>query len=518
MTQVVVDFLAHHARVWPRKEALVELATGRRWTWAEFDRDARRAEALLRKVVGSPQGERIAMLSRNNAAMLIVQQACIRAGALFVPLNWRLAAPEIAFLLDDAAPALLIHEEAFADLVPTTGSCPRLVLGETRDKLAEAMAPLPAEGVGEGRRLDPLAPITILYSSGTTGKPKGAVVSLQNGLAGGFGLALGTHTSFASKLLLDMPLFHTAGLFGATWSTMIMGGTVLISQRFEAPVTYQRLADPGLGITHYFSVTQMAMTMRQLPDFDGSRLARLTAYVTGGSPNPEAHHRAWLDDGVMMLNGFGMSETCSSTATPIGDLDVLRGKAGTVGVPHLTLEMRISRPDGQEAQDGEVGELWCRGASVISGYWNRPELNATAFTEDGWFRTGDAALRDADGYYMLVDRLKDMFISGGENVYPAEIEAVLSALEGVGDMAVIGVPDDRWGEVGCAFVVPAPGASLSEQQVIDHCGRFLARYKVPKHVIVTDRIDRTASGKAQKHLLLKRWQALPGSTSQTPRS
>ncbi|MBK9253049.1 MAG: AMP-binding protein [Proteobacteria bacterium] len=509
MTPIVLDFLAHNARVWPAKEALVELATGRRWSWSDFDRDARRAETVLRTRVGSPQGVRIAMLSRNCAAMLIVQQACIRSGAIFVPLNWRLAAPEIAFLLDDCEPALLIHEEGFESLLPAPGSCPRMVIGQTRDELAEAMASCAATDVGEGRRLDPESPITILYSSGTTGKPKGAVVSLLNGFTGALGLALATNASMAGTLLLDMPLFHTAGLFGSGWSMMLMGGRVLISQKFEAPVTYERLADPKLGVTHYFSVTQMAMSMRQLPGFDGRRLARLTAYVTGGSPNPEAHHRTWLEDGVMMLNGFGMSETCSSTATPIGDLEILKRKAGTVGVSHLALELRIVRPDGTDAGVGEVGELWCRGASVTTGYWKRPELNKAAFT-DGWFRSGDAALRDADGYYMLVDRLKDMFISGGENVYPAEVEAVLSAMPGVGDMAVIGVPDERWGEVGCAYVVPAAGVHLTEQQVVDHCGRFLARYKVPKQVVITDRIERTASGKSQKHLLLARWRAQSG--------
>jgi fatty-acyl-CoA synthase len=506
MTPIILDFLAHNARVWPGKEALVELVTGRRWSWADFDRDARRAEAVLRRRVGEPQGARIAMVSRNCAAMLIVQQACIRTGAIFVPLNWRLAAPEIAFLLEDCEPALLIHEDVFTDLLPAAQSCPRLVIGEARDELAEAMVGIPVQDVGEGRRLDPDAPITLLYSSGTTGKPKGAVVSLLNGFTGGLGLALGTNAGNFGTLLLDMPLFHTAGLFGSSWSMMIMGGRVLISQKFEAPVTYERLCDPKLGVTHYFSVTQMAMSMRQLPGFDGRRLARLTAYVTGGSPNPEAHHRAWLDDGVMMLNGFGMSETCSSTATPIGDLAILKRKAGTVGVPHITLELRIVRPDGMDAATGEVGELWCRGASVTSGYWKRPELNKTAFS-DGWFRSGDAALRDQDGYFMLVDRLKDMFISGGENVYPAEVEAVLSAMPGVGDMAVIGVPDERWGEVGCAYIVPAAGATLAEQQVAEHCGRFLARYKVPKQIIITDRIERTASGKSQKHLLQARWRA-----------
>ena len=509
MTPIVLDFLAHNARVWPERQALVELVTGRSWSWADFDRDARRVEAVLRSRVGDPQGARIAMVSRNSAAMLIVQQACIRSGAIFVPLNWRLAAPEIAFLLDDCEPSLLIHEDVFTDLLPASQACPRLVVGEKQDDLASAMASVAARDVGEGRRQDPDAPITILYSSGTTGKPKGAVVTLLNGFAGALGLALATNASSASTLLLDMPLFHTAGLFGSGWSTLLMGGRVLISQKFEAPVTYERLADPKLCITHYFSVTQMAMSMRQLPGFDGRRLARLTAYVTGGSPNPEAHHRSWLDDGVMMLNGFGMSETCSSTATPIGDLEILKRKAGTVGVPHLTLELRIVRPDGADAAVGEVGELWCRGASVTPGYWKRPDLNKAAFSE-GWFRSGDAALRDADGYYMLVDRLKDMFISGGENVYPAEVEAVLSAMPGVGDMAVIGVPDERWGEVGCAYVVPAAGATLTEQQVADHCGRFLARYKVPKQIIITDRIERTASGKSQKHLLLARWRAQSG--------
>lgn len=509
MTTLVLDFVAHHARVWPDRTALVELATNRTWTWTQFDADARRAEALLRDQLGDPAGVRIAMLSRNSAAMLILQQACLRSGAIFVPLNWRLAAAEIAFLLEDCEPALLVHEETFDALVPSTGTFKRIVIGETRDDFAGALVSHAAKDTGTGSRVDADAPFTILYSSGTTGKPKGAIVTPGNAFFGAMGLALGTRASSAGTLLLDMPLFHTAGLFGACWSMLLMGGRVLISQRFDAPVTYARLTDPQLGVTHYFSVTQMAMTLRQLPDFDGRHLGKLTAYVTGGSPNPEAHHRAWLGDGVMMLNGFGMSETCSSTATPIGDLELLRRKAGTVGVPHLPVELRIVLPDGRDAAPDEVGELWVRGATVTQGYWRRSDLNATAF-RDGWFRTGDAALRDPDGYYMLVDRLKDMFISGGENVYPAEIEAALSAMPGVGDMAVIGVPDERWGEVGCAYVVPATGAALTPQQVMDHCGRFLARYKIPKHVVVTERIDRTASGKAQKHLLLARWRAAAG--------
>ena len=509
MTPIILDFIAHHARVMPNKIAATEFASGRSWTYAQFDADARRAEWVLRDRIADPAGARVAVLSRNSVAMLIVQLACIRSGAIFVPLNFRLAAPEIAFLLADCRPALLIHEGALDALVPDAPSFPRIRIGDDRDELAEAMADAPAPtDVGIGARIDPETVITILYSSGTTGRPKGALVSMLNGFTGGLGLALGTDVTMRSAFLIDMPLFHTAGLFGACWACLILGGTVHVSQKFDAPVTYRRLTDPALGITHYFSVTQMAMLLRQLPEFDGPALAKLTAYITGGSPNPEPHHRRWLDDGVHMANGWGMSETCSSTALPIGDIGLLRAKAGSAGLPHLSVELKIVDDAGNALPDGEVGEIWIRGATVSSGYWERPELNARAFA-DGWFKTGDAAFRDADGYYTLVDRIKEMYISGGENVYPAEVEAAITELHEVGEVAVIGVADEKWGEVGCAFVIPRPGSSLTPQQVIGHCKARLAGYKVPKSVVVTDAIERTASGKVQKHVLRERLETAP---------
>ncbi|MGI4880020.1 MAG: AMP-binding protein [Janthinobacterium lividum] len=504
MTPIILDFIAHHARVMPNKVVATELVSNRNWTYAEFDRAARRAEWVLKARDGFGTGERVAMLSRNSMAMLIVQLACIRSGAIFVPLNFRLAAPEIAFLVADCRPFLLIHEGACDALVSDEISCPRLRIGEEIDELAEAMAEAPEPlNVGTGLRFDPERVITILYSSGTTGRPKGALVTMLNGFTGGLGLALGTRVTAESAFLIDMPLFHTAGLFGASWAAMIMGARVNISQKFDAPLTYQRLIDPGLNISHYFSVTQMAMMLRQVPGFDGRKLAKLTAYITGGSPNPEAHHRRWLDEGVTMSNGWGMSETCSSTALPVGDLELLRAKAGSAGLPHLSVEMKIVDEDGRENPNGEVGEIWIRGATVSPGYWERPALNATAFV-DGWFKTGDAAFRDDDGYFTLVDRIKDMYISGGENVYPAEVEAAITELHDIGEVAVLGVADERWGEVGYAFVVPRAGASLTPGQVTDHCLVRLARYKVPKFVFIVDAIERTASGKVQKHILRER--------------
>lgn len=497
---LLLDFVAHFARTTPDKVAVHDLAADRRLTYAQLDDAIDRAAAVLTGLLGTPQGARVAVLSRNSADMLVLHFACVRSGAIFVPLNWRLAAAEITFMLRDCEPSLIVLEPRFAELVEDR-TIPRLVFDDSASGFAArlAAAPPPARPK-QGTAVAADTPITLLYSSGTTGKPKGVIVTQMNAFAGALNLALGTRCSPDCVFLCDMPMFHTAGLFAAARVPLLMGGRVLISQKFEAQVTYERLADPALGITHYFSVTQMAMMMRQLPNFDGRRLARLTAYITGGAPNPEAHILRWLDDGVMMVNGWGMSEICSAVAQPVGDIDRIRAHPSAVGLPHLTVEMKLVDANGREVGVGEPGEIWVRGANVTPGYWRRPELNETAF-RDGWFRTGDVAVRDADGFYSIIDRIKDMFISGGENVYPAEIEAVIVELPQVGDVAVVGIPDAQWGEVGCAFVVVAPGATLDVPTLEQHCRSRLAKFKVPKRFEIVDSLPRTPSGKVQKHLL-----------------
>src|SRR5690348_4332307 len=413
---LLLDFVAHFARTTPQKIAVADFTSGRRFTYAEFDDAVDRAAHVLRSLLGNPHGQRVAVLSRNSAEMLTLHFACIRTGAMFVPLNWRLAPAEIGFMLDDCEPGVIVLEEMFADRVAGRAT-PLLMLDDSAMGLRARMqaAPTPTRP-GLGVAVSGDTPITILYSSGTTGKPKGVIVTQLNAFSGALNLALGTACSPQATFLCDMPMFHTAGLFAASRVPLLAGGTVLISQKFDAPVTYQRLADRTLGITHYFCVTQMAMMMRQLPGFDGRRLAHLTALITGGAPNPEAHILRWIDDGVPMLNGWGMSEICSALAQPVGDLDRIRAHPSAVGLPHLTVEMKLVDSNGREVGVGEPGEIWTRGSNVTPGYWRRPELNATAF-QDGWFKTGDVAVQDADGFYSIVDRIKDMFISGGENVY-----------------------------------------------------------------------------------------------------
>jgi len=306
--------------------------------------------------------------------------------------------------------------------------------------------------------------------------------------------------SYESVFLCDMPMFHTAGLFAAVRVPIWAGATVWISSGFVPDRTIARIADPALGITHYFSVPPMATVLWQHPDFKPEKFHGLKMYVTGGAPNPKAQVERFARAGIRFSDGFGMSETGSNFAMPVHSVERLIGKAGSCGQPLMAVQTRLVDDEGRDVKPGETGELWLRGPSITPGYWNQPELTAKAFV-DGWFKTGDAAIQDADGFFYIVDRKKDMYISGGENVYPAEVEAVLAELPDIAAAAVIGVPDAKWGEVGRAFVVLKPGAALTAEAIQAHCLSRLAKFKSPARVVLTDALPQTGSGKVQKHLL-----------------
>jgi fatty-acyl-CoA synthase len=260
-------------------------------------------------------------------------------------------------------------------------------------------------------------------------------------------------------------------------------------------------------VTHYFCVPQMAQTLRLDPSYEEADFSRVVCLTTGGAPLAPDLAARWIEDGVAIANGFGMTECGGALGVPVGDPDCMRRKAGSIGVPSLTMQARIVDDEGRDLPVGVVGELWLRGPNVTPGYWKRPEETARAF-HDGWLKTGDAATRDAEGYYWLVDRKKDMYISGGENVYPAEVEARFHQFPDIVEVAVIGVPDERWGEVGCAYVVAKAGAEVSPEyidQMLSQLRAGLAGYKVPRSVRVVDTLPRTASGKVMKHVLRERW-------------
>ncbi|MFM7029124.1 MAG: AMP-binding protein [Chakrabartia sp.] len=488
------DPIFTHARANPGARAVIDLESQRHWTYAELDVAVDRLAAWLEGEFGPQSGVRIATLAKNCAEMVILHHAGVRAGTIFVPFNWRLAAAEIDALAKDAAPEIVFHDPEFT---PPAAARRALPLADMLALGTAGSRPSPAA------RRDFGEVATLLYTSGTSGRPKGVMLSEENAFWGCANFIYGNDVTMRSVFLCDMPLFHTAGLYAAARAPIQAGAALLISKGFDPVLTLDRMTDPQWGVTHYFSVPQMAATLWNQPSFAPEKLHNIVSWAIGGAPNPKAQSERFAGAGIRISEGFGMSETGSNFAMPAHDLATLMRKAGSCGLPLMTVETRIVDDEGQEVPIGERGELWVRGPCVALGYWNQPELTAKAFV-DGWFITGDAAMRDADGFFYIVDRKKDMYISGGENVYPAEVEAALAELTAIGECAVVGVPDQRWGEVGRAYVIPVPGQTITEAEVIAHCTARLAKFKVPKTAVITDTIPRTASGKVQKHLLRDR--------------
>ncbi|WP_129793827.1 AMP-binding protein [Sphingosinicella sp. CPCC 101087] len=488
------DFVRLHARGRPEHPALVEANGRRAISYRELDRRVDQAVGLLCGEFQMERGDRIAALARNHVDLVVLQLACARSGAIFVPLNWRLSAVELAVLLEDCAPRLLVGD-SLLDGVET--DLPRLVLDALSAGIDRAIPAPPGA-------IDPDAPSLMLYTSGTSGRAKGVLLTEANLLATAVNFTVLGQVTPASVFLVDSPLFHVIGMVTCFRPTFMMGATSILSPGFDPATTLGRMADPSLRVSHYFCVPQMAEMLRACPGFDPESLRGLTALFTGGAPHPAARIREWLSDGIAVVDGYGMTECGTVLGMPV-DVEVIDAKAGSAGLLPPTMEARIVGEDGRDLPDG-VGELLLRGANVFPGYWRRPEETAQAFTEDGFFRTGDLARRDADGFHFIVDRRKDMFISGGENVYPAEIEAVLIAHPDVEEVAVVGMPDPKWGEVGHAAIVLRAGASPDETALLSYCDGRLARYKLPKAIRFLDALPRTGSGKVVKAELRRQLQ------------
>lgn len=485
-----VDHAAVQARLQPDRTAAVDLASGRRWTYAALDAAVARAATVLRRR-GVGEGDRLAALARNRVLLAVLHLACARLGAMYVPLNWRLSPAEIAALIADAEPALIVGDAQLA----AAG-----VAGVDLDAL---QAEIDAAEPETPARIDRERPSLILYTSGTSGRPKGVLLSERNldQTAINFGrLGRVTHES---AFLVDAPMFHIIGLVTSVRPALAHGGTMVVSDGFEPGRTLDRLGDPALGITHYFCVPQMAAALRAQARFDADKLRRLTAVFTGGAPHPAADIRAWLADGIPVVDGYGMSEAGTVFGMP-ADLALIDARAGSAGLAMPAVATRIVDDQDRDCPPGVAGELLLKGDNVFQGYWRRPDETARAFTADGWFRTGDIARADAEGYHWLVDRKKDMFISGGENVYPAEIEAALADHPAIAECAVVGMPDPRWGEVGHLVAAPREGTALDLATVLNHLEDRLARYKLPKALTLVAALPRTGSGKVLKTILRER--------------
>lgn len=491
------DSISFNARLRPGKLAIIDLVNGRRWSYRELDLLVGRTVTALKRR-GFRRGDRLAVLARNCPEIPVLHFACARIGAMIVPLNWRLSYPEIEALIADAEPRLLLGDSLLTEKGLAGIDLEVFFSGEVKKVRPAQTKP---------QRRD--QPSLILYTSGTSGHPKGALLSERNLSETAINFSLLTDVTSRSAFLCDAPMFHVIGLVTNVRPALMHGGTILISDGFRAEATLERLADPALGVTHYVCVPQMAASLREVDSFNPAKLAHLTGLVTGGAPHPPASIRQWIDDGVLVTNGYGMTEVGTAFNMPL-DPEINRQKAGSVGIPTERMEARIVDAAGRDVRDGTAGELLLRGDNVTSGYWRRASETRDAFATGRWFRTGDIAMRDKDGFFWLIDRRKDMFISGGENVYPAEIEAALAGLPDIRECAVIGVPDMKWGEVGCLFWVGDGAEQHMEDQLRSLLKARLAGYKVPKHIAKMTALPRNAGGKVLKSELRERAKSLLG--------
>ena len=493
------DWIAHFGRRTPNKTAVIDLASDRRFTYAQFDARISRLAAHLRDQLKIARGDRICVLALNNTDTLEVQFACGRLGAVFLPLNTRLTVPELQYIVGDAAPKVMVHD---ADLAETAVAVARLckvestlLLGPDGSYEAAIASSKPLDRI-EHVTLDDIS--TIMYTSGTTGQPKGAIITHGMTFWNCVNLGGPAYITPSSVLLTVLPLFHTGGLNCYTNPVLHAGGTALIMRAFDPGLALKLISDPAQGINVFFGVPAIYQFMAQHPDLEKADFSRLVIGGVGGAPMPVPLLNLWESRGVALQQGYGMTET--SPAVLALDREDAARKAGSAGKPVLHTEVRIVRPDGTDAAVGELGELWVKGPNITPGYWNRPDANKSSFT-DGWLHTGDATRMDEEGFYYIVDRWKDMYISGGENVYPAEVENVLHQIPAIAEAAVIGTADAQWGEVGMAIVAIKPGQSLSESEIHAHCAANLARFKCPRLIRFVDALPRNATGKIHKPTL-----------------
>ncbi len=473
--------------------------------WALREQSGRMASALMRRGVQS--GDRVAVQVEKSAEAVFLYVACLRLGAVFVPINVANTPNEVEYYLRDSQPrAAIVRPQDLALIEPLT-----------RHAKVDCLETLGADGGGSLARLtgeaaaDFTAPRTltsgaiaaIIYTSGTTGRPKGAMLTRANLASNAAVLAEAWRFCEADVLLHTLPLFHIHGLFVAINTVLASKASLLLASKFEAAQALEHFSQASvyMGVpTHYTRLLQQG-------NLDRDTTATMRLFVSGSAPLPAETHREFLQrTGHVILERYGMSETMMNTSNPYDGVRL----PGSVGPPlkGISLRVRNAENGAVEFDSDVVGTLEVKGPNVFAGYWRDEEKTRTEFSADGWFKTGDVGRIDRNGYVHIVGRAKDLVISGGYNVYPKEVETELDAVEGVVESAVFGVPHPDFGEGVTAVVVAKPGAVLSEEAIIESIKLRLARYKVPKRILVVEELPRNAMGKVQKNALRKMFAAI----------
>jgi fatty-acyl-CoA synthase len=493
------DLIERNAAFTPDKSAII--FEDEALSYAAFIARIEQTARALKAEFGVSRGDRVAILSLNRPDYLVLLYACARLGAMLVPLNWRLAAAEQLFILSDASVKVLVLEQAFAEILPTLEkSLPDTgVVGF--DFVPPTGIPFDAmltraRGDGRDPHVDMSCPLLIVYTSGTTGRPKGAVLRQEALLWNGVMSQHMHGLTSSDHVLTVLPFFHVGGLNIQTTPALHHGATVTIHSRFTPDATLSTIARDRPTLTVLVPATIQAVTHH--PDWLSTDLSSLKAVSTGSTIVPPHLIDRFVARGVPVLQVYGSTETC-----PIAIYTRLGGdlsRVGSTGLPGLCCEAAVIDDSGVELPPDTPGEIAVRGPNVFSEYWDNPEATREAL-HNGWYRTGDIGRRDADGYFWVHDRKKNLIISGGENIYPAEVERVLLEHPDIAECAVIGRPDPRWDEVPVAYVIRRAGCLVEAESLKAHVLTQLARFKVPREFVFVDDLPRTALGKVQHFML-----------------
>jgi fatty-acyl-CoA synthase len=500
------NWLYQRALRTPHRKALT--FEGRTWTYAEMRERIDRLAAALR-ADGVCRGDRVGFLGLNQPAFLETMFAAARLGAVFVPLNFRLTGPELSYIINDAGVHTLVVDAAHRALIDSIRAdlpCRRFWSAEAAvdgwpaaSELLAAHAPL---ATGEAVAEDDVA--IIMYTSGTTGRPKGAMLTHGNLWWNNTNALLAFDILEGDVSLVVAPLFHIGGLNVTTLVTWQKGGHLVLHRTFDPQRFLEDVA--RYRVTSTFAVPAMLLFVSQQPNFATADLASLRLVVCGGAPVPEPLMRLYADRGMPINQGYGLTETAPLLTFLTSEWGI--AKIGSAGRTSMFTEIRLVDANGLViTRPREKGEVVARGANVMKGYWNKPEATAAAIDTQGWFHTGDVGYFDDDGFLFIADRLKDMVISGGENVYPAEVESVLYEHPAIAEVAVIGLPDEKWGEAVVAVAALQPGAALDLEALRSFATEKLARYKLPQRLEIVAALPRNPAGKVLKFELRRRFGA-----------
>jgi fatty-acyl-CoA synthase len=493
------DWLARWAMYSPQKIALKEFETGRTATYSMLNKMANRVANRLTYHYKINKGDRIAVLADFCIEYVILFSAAQKAGFVLVPLNYRLAPPEISYMLQNSMPKLVIAEDKYKTLLT-----PEKQIDCWRSEDFTTFC-FTKENISEDE-LFPLAniedddPLFLLYTSGTTSFPKGAIYSYKMLFWNSINTSISLIINQEGRTINFAPPFHTGG-----WNVLLTpflhhGGYICMLKKFDASTILHLLQEEN--ITIFFGVPTMLKMIADEPDFEAAQFPNLHYVVVGGEPMPIPLIERWGKKNIPIRQGYGMTEV-GPNLTSLHQDDATR-KKGSIGRPNFYVQIKVVDENGQDCPPGVSGELWLSGPIVTPGYWQNEEATVKAFSGDKkWFRSGDIVIRDEENYLFVVDRLKNMFISGGENVYPAELERVLLQHPSVSEAAVIGVPDEKWGEVGKAFIVIKKEMHCTAEELMNHCKNNLAKFKIPKHIVFIEVMPKNDSGKINRMMLKK---------------